>query len=115
MHRPALTAASIIALALGTAAFAQTSTNPSNSSRMPIAPDHQTDCTSGSATAKTPSLGATVDPGSSTDRGGASVGVGGASVRGRTAMTDCDPSGAPGKGTTSPKPRGAGRGALTRI
>jgi hypothetical protein len=108
MHRLALTAASVSAIALGTAAFAQTNSDPSNSSRMPIAPDHQTDCTSGSATAKTPSLGATVDPGSSTDRGAASVGAGGASVSGRTAMADCDPSGAPGKGTTSPKPGAPG-------
>ena len=108
MQRLVLTAASVIAIALGTAAFAQTSTNPSNSSRMPLAPEHKSDCASGSATAKTPSLGATVDPGSKTDRRSASVSGGSASSSGRTAMTDCDPSGAPKKSPTSPKPGAPG-------
>ena len=115
MRRTIFTAASVVALMLGTA-MAQTSTSPNATGGTPSTLDRSMDCDSGSPTAKAPGAGA----GSTTSRDGAgsttshdSAGTAdsGTSSNSRTAMTDCGPkSGStlpPGsKSPSTPSPSG---------
>jgi hypothetical protein len=116
MHRTILTAASVVALTLGTA-MAQTSTSPNATGGAPSTLDRSMDCDSGSPTAKAPGTGGSA--GSTTSRdsagtAGSDTSSSGASSNSRTAMTDCGPkSGStlpPGsKSPSAPSPSGTPR------
>jgi hypothetical protein len=98
MHRIILTAASVIALTLGTA-LAQTATSPSSTGKTPSTLDGSMDCNNGSPTAAVPS---TDGAPSTTTGNSAGTTAGSGTSSGSTAMTDCGPNGTSGSSTLQP-------------